>query len=180
MSIYIHTRKIGVLFEVGHAIKANKKGVQKAFWLRTKWERCDLAATNVWSVAASWSHWCMANLAWRSEPARDLPCNQGFWKSIEAWQVWRMMPCSNATSAALQVTLCISQLAKIKQTNGTNPIRGHLSQSGGQMLHQGWHTCWDFARLSSHLSHAYYQNISKISDICCLESSIKQHQSDGF
>lgn len=70
--------QICVLFEVRHAIKA-KKGVQKAFWLRIQWERCDLAATNVWALLhlgrIGVSESCLKKLT-----STRWPCNQGFFK----------------------------------------------------------------------------------------------------
>lgn len=70
--------QICVLFEVRHAIKA-KKGVQKAFWLRIQWERCDLAATNVWALLhlgrIDVSESCLKKLT-----STRWPCNQGFFK----------------------------------------------------------------------------------------------------
>ena len=137
--------QICVLFEVRHAIKA-KKGVQKAFWLRIQWERCDLAATNVWALLhlgrIDVSESCLKKLT-----STRWPCNQGFFKH------WSMASVKN--DALLKRNLgstpsyFVHQSVSQNQANQRNQpyTCGHLSQWGGHMLHQGWHTCWDLCQV---------------------------------
>lgn len=118
------------------------------------------------SVAASWWHWCIRILL-EEVNQHEMHMQPRLFQALKhgKCEEW----CLAQTQPRQHKLLCAS-VSWSKSSKPTEPT----------LLHQGWPTCWDFARVSSHVSHAYYQDISKISDICCLESSTNWHQSDGF